>query len=252
MRHLIIETRKEGFFSNFNLIAGSLSCMYDNNIQEFNVLWKNPLYQNTDYNMFDKYFYKQKMYPDFNVVKSAHDLAVSMFQFVTPIEVFQKLNRIMNHYGCFDNEPFKAAKEKSIEKSNSLGVHVRRTDHARHGEFLNDEYYFLKIDENLNTGKYDNIFLATDDSSVVLKFKNRYGDRIFCNEDITRLNGNTGIHYSDQPNKEKLASDVMMDAASMAKCKKILITASNVAGYVLMVNPTIEYDQIDKHITFIH
>ena len=43
----------------------------------------------------------------------------------------------------------------------------------------------------------------------------------------------------------------MMDALSLTKCKKILITASNVAGYVLMTNPQIEYDQIDKHINFI-
>ena len=252
MRYLILETRPEGFFSNFMLIAGSLCRMYDNAIKEFNIIWKNPLYQTSDYNMFDKYFYKQEMYSDFNVQCTAPDLSVSMFSFVTPIEVFCKLNMVMNHYGCFNNETFTQVKTDSIEKSNTLGVHVRRTDHARHGELLSDEYYFLKIDENLKSGNYDNIFLATDDSDVVLKFKTRYGDKIFWNEDITRLNGNIGIHYSNQPNKEKLAYDVMRDGLSMSKCKKILISASNVAGYALMVNPKIEYDQIDKHVNFVH
>jgi len=117
---------------------------------------------------------------------------------------------------------------------------------------LSDEYYFSKIDENLKSDNYDNIFLATDDLNVVLKFKNRYGNRIFCNEDIIRLNGNIGIHYSNQANKEKLAYDVMRDGLSMSKCKKILISASNVAGYALMVDPKIEYDQIDKHVNFVH
>lgn len=252
MRYLILENRHQGFFSDFLLIAGSLCRMYDNDIKEFNVIWKNPLYQTSDYNMFEKYFYKQEMYSDFNVKCNAHDLSVGMFNFVTPIEIFQKLNIIMNHYGCFDNEAFIRAKNDSVEKFNTLGVHVRRTDHARHGELLSDEYYFLKIDENLKSTDYDNIFLATDDSDVVAKFKNRYGNRIFCNEDITRSNGNIGVHISNQPNKEKLAYDVMRDGLSMSKCKKILMTASNVAGYALMVNPTIEYDQIDKHITFIH
>lgn len=251
MRYLILETRHEGFFSNFMLIAGSLCRMYDNNTREFNVIWKNPLYQTSDYNMFDKYFYKQEIYSDFNVKCTAHDLSVTMFNFITPVEVFHKLNMIMNHYGCFDNEAFIQVKNDSVEKSNTLGVHVRRTDHARHGELLSDEYYFSKIDENLKNDNYDNIFLATDDFSVVLKFKNRYGNRIFCNEDITRLNGNIGIHYSNQPNKEKLAYDVMRDGLSMSKCKKILVTASNVAGYVLVVNPSINYDQIDKHVNFI-
>lgn len=233
------------------LIAGSLCRMYDNNTREFNVIWKNPLYQTSDYNMFDKYFYKQEIYSDFNVKCTAHDLSVTMFNFITPVEVFHKLNMIMNHYGCFDNEAFIQVKNDSVEKSNTLGVHVRRTDHARHGELLSDEYYFSKIDENLKNDNYDNIFLATDDFSVVLKFKNRYGNRIFCNEDITRLNGNIGIHYSNQPNKEKLAYDVMRDGLSMSKCKKILVTASNVAGYVLVVNPSMNYDQIDKHVNFI-
>lgn len=251
MRHLIVENRREGFFSNFNLIAGSLYSMYEKNIKEFNVVWENPLYQNTKYNMFDRYFYKQEIYSDFDLIHTAHDLSVFMFHFVTPIETFRKLNMVMNYYGCYNNEFFIEIKNKSIERPSSLGVHVRRTDHSRHGELLPDEYYFSKIDENLNKDKYENIFLATDDFNTIIKFKNRYGNRLFYNENIVRSNGSIGIHYSNQIDKEKLTSDVMMDALSLTKCKKILITASNVAGYVLMTNPQIEYDQIDKHINFI-
>ena len=43
------------------LIAGSLYQMYDNDIKEFNVIWKNPLYQISDYNMFDKYLIEHQM-----------------------------------------------------------------------------------------------------------------------------------------------------------------------------------------------
>ena len=135
MKYLIVENRKEGFFSNFNLIAGSLYNMYEKNIKQFNVIWQNPLYQTKDYNMFDKYFYKQEPYSDFDFIYTAHDLSVSMFHFVTPIEVFKKINVAMNHYNCYSNELFIETKNKSIEKDNSLGVHVRRTDHSRHGEF---------------------------------------------------------------------------------------------------------------------
>lgn len=250
MKHLIIENRPEGFFSNFNLIAGSLSYMYDNNITEFNVIWKNSLYQTSDYNMFDKYFYKQNMHEKYDVVNTAHDLGVSMFHFFTPIEVFEKLNKVMNHYGCFNNEAFSLANDQSVENPNSLGVHVRKTDHTRHGVLLDDDYYFSKIDENLNNDNYENIFISTDDSDVIAKFKNRYGFKVFHNEDIIRMTGSVAIHYSNYSNKEKLASDVMRDALSLTKCKKILTTASNVAGYVLTVNPAINYDQIDKHISY--
>jgi len=250
MKHLIIENRNEGFFSNFNLIAGSLSYMYDNNIKEFNVIWKNSFYQTSDYNMFDEYFYKQNFYDNYDVIYRAHELSVSMFNFFTPIEVFKKLNTVMNYYGCFNNHAFKLANEQSIENSNSLGVHVRRTDHHRHGLLLDDEYYFSKIDQNLENDNYDNIFISTDDLDVIITFRNRYGSKLFYNDDIVRNTGSISIHHSNYSNKEKLASDVMRDALSMTKCKKILTTASNVTGYVLIVNPNIDYEQIDTHISY--
>lgn len=251
MKQLIVETRYEGFFSSFNLISASLLNMYENNIKEFNVVWTNPLYQTSNYNMFDIYFYKQNLYGNYDVVTTAHDLGVPLFStFFTPIEVWKRINTAMNHYGCFDNEAFESAKTQSVENSNSLGVHVRKTDHTRHGVLLDDEYYFSKIDENLENDNYDNIFISTDDSNVIVTFKNRYGTKLFYNDDIIRNTGSISIHNSNYPDKEKLASDVMRDALSMTKCKKILITASNVAGYVLTVNPTIKYDHIDRHISY--
>ena len=38
----------------------------------------------------------------------------------------------------------------------------------------------------------------------------------------------------------------MLDATSLAQCEEIIITASNVAGYTLTINPTIKYTQIDS------
>ena len=37
----------------------------------------------------------------------------------------------------------------------------------------------------------------------------------------------------------------MLDAISLAQCKEIIITSSNVTGYTLAINPTIKYTFID-------
>ena len=61
MNCLVIENRTEGFFSNFNLIIGSLSSLHDSEIKNFYFQWNNPLYQDDKENLFDKYFYKQNI-----------------------------------------------------------------------------------------------------------------------------------------------------------------------------------------------
>ena len=161
------------------------------------------------------------------------------------------MNSILRFHNYFDNEIYKSCNVASAKKEKSLGVHVRGTDHSRHGKLLTLEYYFSKIDERLNN-HYDNLFLATDENKIVNAFKHRYGDRVFTNQEIKRSDTMQSIHYSNFPSKEKLVIDVMTDAASLANCDEIIITASNVSGYVLMVNPDIKYQQIDTHVEFIH
>lgn len=263
MNYLIVENRPEGFFSNFNLIIGSLNYLYDSKIDNFYFHWNNPLYQENSENLFDKYFFKQNIEEKlkkksadsneivFDKIYTTVDLGVHLFNFITPIEVYRKMNSILRFHNYFDNEIYKSCNVASAKKEKSLGVHVRGTDHSRHGKLLTLEYYFSKIDERLNN-HYDNLFLATDENKIVNAFKHRYGDRVFTNQEIKRSDTMQSIHYSNFPSKEKLVIDVMTDAASLANCDEIIITASNVSGYVLMVNPDIKYQQIDTHVEFIH
>lgn len=261
MNYLVIENRAEGFFSNFNLIVGSLSSLHDSEIRNFYFLWNNPLYQDKKENLFDKYFYKQNIEaiaarsPDskkfrFDKVYTTVELAVHLFSFVTPIEVFKKMNSVLQIYNYFDNEIYKHCNIIAAKRPKTLGVHVRGTDHSQHGKLLTLDYYFSKIDEKLYSN-YNNLFLATDETKTVKAFVDRYGSIVFTNSDIRRSDTMQGIHFSNFESKEKLAIDVMTDAASLANCEEIIFTASNVAGYVLMLNPDIKHEQIDKHIEFI-
>lgn len=261
MNYLVIENRNEGFFSNFNLIVGSLSSLHDSEIKNFYFQWNNHLYQDDKENLFDKYFYKQNIEavavkcPNSNKFKfdktcTTVELAVHLFSFVTPIEVFKKMNSVLRIYNYFDNEIYKNCNKISAKRPKTLGVHVRGTDHGKHGKLLTLNDYFSKIDEKLNYN-YNNLFLATDETKTVKAFTDRYGSLVFTNSEIKRSETAQGIHFSNFTHKEKLATDVITDAISLANCEELIFTASNVAGHVLMLNPDIKHEQIDKHIEFI-
>ena len=89
--------------------------MYDSKIDNFYFHWTNPLYQETPENLFDKYFFKQnieerlkKKSADsneivFDKIYTTVQLGVHFFNFITPIEVYRKMNAVLRFYNYFDN-----------------------------------------------------------------------------------------------------------------------------------------------------
>ena len=60
--------------------------------------------------------------------------------------------------------------------ANCLGVHYRGTDGVGHTEFVAVERYLNAAAEELESGDYDGIFLATDQTNIVDIFKERFAD----------------------------------------------------------------------------
>jgi hypothetical protein len=248
MTTLIHQTNPVGFFSSFNTVVGALSYLKKNQISNFYVLWTNGLYQQSDYNLFDTFFYKQTAL-DHSSIDIAYDAIQigNVYEAILRRELFLDLHEVLRHYNYFDNPVYKTCLESCAKRPNSIGVHVRRTDHVQHSELLDLNDYFLIVDRKIAESNYDNVYLTTDDVQITTLFKERYGSMLFENENITRSNNGTAIHFNGYSNKEKLALDVMSDALSLSSCDEIVITSSNIAGYALMVNPNIKYEQIDTH-----
>ncbi len=257
MSYLIVENRPVGFFSNFNLIAGALNYIRENNIDKFYVFWQNPFYQDQNYNLFDKYFFQQQPIQEFTVQKSAFDLGIHILcepekekgqlNFVP----YKKLHNTLKHFNYFSNPVYSECKNKAAIKQKSLGVHVRYTDHAYHGKLLPLQDYFDAIDKKIND--YENIFVATDEIKVIKAFSERYGDRVYWNESVIRSDNSDPLHqgkYLDQ--REKLATDVITDAISLSLCDELMLTSSNVTHYVFMLNPDLKYSKIDWQVEHIN
>jgi hypothetical protein len=248
MKYLIHQKRDAGFFSTFNIIVGALMYLKQNNITNFYINWTNPLYQQQETNLFDTFFYQQNI--EYFSHDSQHIDAVQIGNVYEPIlqqQLFLKLNQILHHYNYFENTKYKECLDLCKKHVNSLGVHVRRTDHGQHSELLDIDNYFHIVDTKLSNLGYTKLFLTTDDLHVVSLFKKRYGDIVYRNENGMISSDGRAIHFSNHSNKEQLALDVMIDALSLTCCDEIIITSSNIAAYALMINPAIKYEQIDIH-----
>lgn len=237
-----------GFFSSYNTIVGTLYYLKNNNITDFHIVWNNPLYQQEDSNLFDIFFYKQV---PLSTTTGVHTIQANeignIYEPILKRELFTQLNQVLHFYNYFENKVYKNCLALAEKRPNSLGVHVRRTDHGEHSELLDLAEYFHIIDEKLLHGEYTGLYITTDEIQVISEFKKRYGNILYYNKDVTRSKSNTAIHFSQYADREKLATDVMIDALSLASCEEIIITSSNIAGYTLMINPRVKYTQIDTH-----
>ena len=137
--------------------------------------------------------------------------------------------------------------------ANCLAVHYRGTDGVGHTEFVGVEKYLNAAAEELESGDYDGIFLATDQTDIVDIFKERFKDvEVHC-YDHQRTMSRAGLHYSiqAQPNSPEriLAGDeVLIDATTLSLCKTMIGKSSNITNYARILNPFLEtlYQDLDS------
>jgi len=141
--------------------------------------------------------------------------------------------------------------------SNILGVQYRGGEalHSGHGKnqhhMMSIEYHISKIDENLNTGKYDKLFLITNDQYARDILMNHYNDNIIKYD--SDLLCPVGVHIDvpwihNDRNYEK-GEFAVIDCILLSRCKKILATSSNLTCLSVVLNGG-EFEFIDKHVTY--
>lgn len=117
-----------------------------------------------------------------------------------------------------------------------IGVHIRGTDfksqYNNHPICLREEDYYDIIESIWKKGTYDKIFLATDDSRILKKILNKYGDKICYYSDVTRNNRNRSVVFeaSDKEDQKYLLGlEVLRDMYSLAVCQGLVAGISQVA-----------------------
>lgn len=137
--------------------------------------------------------------------------------------------------------------------SRILGVHVRGTDFnlnlANHPHVITPKEYLAKTKALFSRGKYDKIFIATEDSSVIEMFSSEFGDNILYYKDVFRTSGNSSPHTTPngrQLNNYKLGLEVLRDVYTLSNCNGFISGLSHVSFAARYVNLALDrkFDEI--------
>ncbi len=123
-----------------------------------------------------------------------------------------------------------------IRERATLGVHVRGTDFKKnyngHPVQVGTMEYLQEAVKVFQTGKYEQIFLATDDSEAIELFKKQFGDRLFYFEDVIRSSGDDTVMHSKEMRKDHhylLGVEVLRDMHGLAACGGLIAGLSQVS-----------------------
>lgn len=133
------------------------------------------------------------------------------------------------------------------ESEKVLAIHVRGTDFAlnweNHPNIVNVEDFFSSVDIALEKGQFKYIFLATDDSSRLELFKQRYGDRLLYFTDVHRSSGtiNVALEKNDRKHNNYLNGlEVIRDMYTLARCHGLIAGLSQVSICTRIINYSLD------------
>lgn len=266
-KKLIVVPHDAGFFSNFNKVMNHLVCsLHRNGIRSIEVDWNiekgkkfNAFFFGTpkDGNIWEHFFdqlsfpphsciirkrtdsYRDYSITDRNVYslytsgpgwRQQYHAAFSEYIHIKP-HILQKVGQIYSEY---------------LAGRYCIGVHIRNEAHKREqpdGQMPPLEHYMAEIRHIISSKKAEiKIFLATDVEEYVIRFKDVFGEKVFTQTEIGRLEKSPGnpeeqVIYTFDPDL-KFAEEVLNDCLLLSKCDVLIHRVSNIATAAGYINPS--------------
>jgi hypothetical protein len=265
---LIVVPHNAGFFSNFNKVMNHLVCsLHRYGVKAIEVDWSIKKGRNFDFffygthkdgNIWEHFFdqpsfppyayvmrKKTSRYRDYSITgKNAYNLYKSGAGWRQQYHsVFKKYIRIKPHI----MQKVEQIYSRHLAGKYCIGVQIRNEAHKREqpdGQMPPLEHYMAEVTHIISSKKEEvKIFLATDVEEYITRFKDVFGEKVFTQTDVSRLqesprNPEERIGYLYDPDL-KLAEDVLNDCLLLAKCDVLIHRVSNVATAVGYINPSI-------------
>lgn len=116
-----------------------------------------------------------------------------------------------------------------------LGVHYRGSDFRKgfnkHPIPVTVEQVLEQTVKFFNSGKYEAIFLATDDMIALDSFKKKFGVKLLWYQDVFRTDGKISVAFSNEDrenHKYKLGLEVLRDVYTLSHCKGLVCGLSQI------------------------
>lgn len=201
--------------------------------------------------VFYEYSHRKLSIPDFNLTIGASltdDLKLNSY--------LDKRAEIIRKYITF-SDGVKQYLSKSTDGmfagKKILGVHVRGTDmnvgYNGHAKVVTPEEYLEAAKQIFNTGEYECVFLATDESRSIDLFQKEFGSRLLFFKDILRSDDGQALHFSKSERKNHkylLGLEVLRDMYALSICEGLIAGISNISLTARMMKRSYgkEYEKI--------
>lgn len=172
-------------------------------------------------------------------------------------ESFIFLGQILKKYINLREDVFNLINKDFYTNKKTLGVHVRATDfnkgYNHHPKVITPREYLETAKKVFIENKFEKIFLATDDNSVINLFQMEFGDNLCYYTDTYRSINGEAIHYGNQRikrehHKYQLGIEILKDLYTLGNCSGLIAGNSNVSMCARIVKAstgeTFEYMKI--------
>jgi hypothetical protein len=266
---LVVFPHDGGFFSNFNKVMNHLVCsLHHYGVMAIKVDWNikkgskfkfNTFFYGThkDGNIWE-HFFDQPLFPPRSFIMCKKTSSYRDWS-ITGRNVYNLYKsgdgwRQQYHSAFKEYIRIKAHILKEVEQiyfrhlagKYCIGVHIRNDVHKCEqpdGQMPPLEQYMAEIGHIISSKREDvKIFLATDVEEYVRRFRNVFGEKVFTQADVTRLqespaNPEEEITYLYDPSL-KLGEDVLKDCLLLSKCDVLIHRVSNIATAAGYINPS--------------
>lgn len=135
-----------------------------------------------------------------------------------------------------------------------LGVHVRLTtmNLLPLPKVISIENYFAAIDQEMESGHYDSIFVASDNTESLHKMEQRYGGIVRCCHDFLRWPVEEVLDWTwevDALHQRRFWVETFVDCMILARCGGMICRNSNFSNAALVFSDSIQrVTRIDQHV----
>lgn len=249
---VISNSSRAGFFAELcNVIRHIKRIKEENNKVYVNWNETNSLYFDKDFgpNVWEYYFnpvdnleenkitYQLHGYIDMIPYQGMDMRKTFNFVYTNYIKINQKTTNIINE-------------ELSKIDSNTLGIHIRKTDKFLSEKFnepmshpVDDQLVFEIVDKKMES--YNKIFLATDCQETYESYKKRYGSKIIETDRIRGI-GDKAPHTSNNINGYKKGLESLLDSYILSNCGFLIRSTSNLSSFSMFMNLNLDCININE------